>query len=200
MVGCKVIGIFGGAGSGKSEVLNYLKSNYDAYVLQADKVVHRLYKKGQPGCNAIRRICGKDVLDINGDVDRNKLSALILAEPELIHKINGSIHPMAYEKSKELIQAYRSSHNKGLIIYEAALFSKEGVPDFLDHSIYIHTDLPIRIERLKQTRGYREEKIQGIIASQPTEDQYRSKCNITIENNTDLKELGNKIDEIIKHC
>jgi len=199
MAGCKVIGIFGGAGSGKSEALNYIQDKYHAYVIQADKVVHSLYRKGQPGCKAIIRLCGKGILDNKGNVDRCKLSARLFQESNLVYKINAAIHPMAYKKSKELINNYRSHHNNSLIIYEAALFSKDGLPDFLDDSIYIHTDLPIRIQRLKDTRGYSDEKIKGILTSQPDEEQYRSMCNHTLYNNDALEELGKKLDEIIKY-
>ena len=41
----KVLGITGGVGSGKSEVLDYLESRYGAYVCQMDEVAKRLGKK-----------------------------------------------------------------------------------------------------------------------------------------------------------
>ncbi len=41
----KVLGITGGVGSGKSEVLDYLESRYGAYVCQMDEVAKRLEKK-----------------------------------------------------------------------------------------------------------------------------------------------------------
>ena len=42
----KVLGITGGVGSGKSEVLDYLESRYGAYVCQMDEVAKRLEKRG----------------------------------------------------------------------------------------------------------------------------------------------------------
>lgn len=41
----KVLGITGGVGSGKSEVLDYLESRYGAYVCQMDEVAKRLEKE-----------------------------------------------------------------------------------------------------------------------------------------------------------
>lgn len=43
----KVLGITGGVGSGKSEVLDYLESRYGAYVCQMDEVAKRLEKRGE---------------------------------------------------------------------------------------------------------------------------------------------------------
>ena len=36
----KIIGITGGVGSGKSEILNILKNDYQAKVIQSDHVAH----------------------------------------------------------------------------------------------------------------------------------------------------------------
>lgn len=41
----KVLGITGGVGSGKSEVLDYLESRYGAYVCQMDEVAKQIGKK-----------------------------------------------------------------------------------------------------------------------------------------------------------
>ena len=38
----KIIGITGGVGSGKSEILNILKNDYQAKVIQSDHVAHEL--------------------------------------------------------------------------------------------------------------------------------------------------------------
>ena len=42
----KIIGITGGVGSGKSEILNILKNDYQAKVIQSDHVAHELMVPG----------------------------------------------------------------------------------------------------------------------------------------------------------
>ena len=44
----KVIGITGGVGSGKSQVLGYLEKTYKAKVCQLDEVAKELQKSGNP--------------------------------------------------------------------------------------------------------------------------------------------------------
>ena len=44
----KVIGITGGVGAGKSVVLDFIKNNYKAFILQADEVAHELMEPGMP--------------------------------------------------------------------------------------------------------------------------------------------------------
>ena len=43
----KIIGITGGVGSGKSEILNILKNDYQAKVIQSDHVAHERWYQGQ---------------------------------------------------------------------------------------------------------------------------------------------------------
>ena len=52
----KIIGITGGVGAGKSEVLSFLEEEYGALVIQADRVGHRLM---EPGTEVYRAILEK---------------------------------------------------------------------------------------------------------------------------------------------
>lgn len=47
----KVIGITGGVGAGKSEILKYLKEKHGAVIIEADKVGHLLMEPGG-ACNS----------------------------------------------------------------------------------------------------------------------------------------------------
>ena len=45
----RIIGITGGIGSGKSQVLNILKKDFGARIIQADEVAHCLMEPGMEG-------------------------------------------------------------------------------------------------------------------------------------------------------
>ena len=44
----KVIGITGGVGAGKSEILSYIRERYNCRILLADEAAHKVKEKGQP--------------------------------------------------------------------------------------------------------------------------------------------------------
>jgi dephospho-CoA kinase len=54
----KIIGITGGVGSGKSEILNILKNDYQAKVIQSDHVAHELMVPGAKSYDAIVQAFG----------------------------------------------------------------------------------------------------------------------------------------------
>jgi len=199
MAGCKVIALHGGAGSGKSYVADLLKKKHNAYVIKADEVAHRLYKRNQPGYKAIIRICGKGVLDENKDIDRKKLGELLYKNPILLSEVNHSIHPMVYAKTVEAINAYKKSHKKGLVVFEAALLPERPL-EFIDEKICVSSSEAARAARMKETRNYTDEKISSILLNQPSDDEYRYFCDYTIENNGTLKVLEDRTDEAIKYC
>ena len=49
----KIIGITGGVGAGKTQILEYLNNKYGATICQADQVGKKLQKKGTPCFEAI---------------------------------------------------------------------------------------------------------------------------------------------------
>ena len=194
------IAVFGGVGSGKSTVLNILKNRYKAKVYEADKLVHVLYRKNAPGYKAIKRICGKSVLDEERQIDRKKLAALLFSDSEMLAQVNRTIHAMAWAKTRELMDAYERSHPDALVIIEAALLPEQTTLEYFDSIWYVYADKNIRIERLRRDRGYSDEKTAAVMASQPTEEEYRAAADYVIDNSRDIKLLEADIDEVVNDC
>ena len=70
----KVIGITGGVGSGKSQVLGYLEKTYKAKVCQLDEVAKELQKRGKPCFQKIVETFGEQVVGKDGELNRPVLS------------------------------------------------------------------------------------------------------------------------------
>ena len=64
-----------------------------------------------------------------------------------------------------------------------------------DELWYIHTDENVRAMRLKESRGYDDEKIASICANQKSPEEFRSACQVTIDNSGDLADTYRQIDE-----
>ena len=191
-----VIGVFGGAGSGKSAVLRILKNKYKAYVLEADKIAHSLYRKHQPGYEAVKRICGKGILDENREIDRKKLGAILFSDRKKMEEVNAAIHPMVDHKTRMLSENYFARKKRGILVYEAALLP--GSYDFFDSVWYVYTSEPVRRQRLKETRGYSDEKIDSVLMNQPSEQEFFDAADIVIDNNKSREELEKEIAAAMK--
>ncbi len=184
-----VIGIFAGVGSGKSLVLDILSKDYGAYIIEADKVAHRLYKKGNSCYKSIINLMGRSILDADGAIDRVKLSNILYHDRELFGKLESIVHPLVWQEICMEIKKVKNQYK--LIAVEAAV-----LPDNIeiyDELWYIYSDLNTRIERLKSSRGYDDKKIQDIIKKQPDDAIYREFVHRIIKNTGDIITLKKEI-------
>ena len=67
-----------------------------------------------------------------------------------------------------------------------------------DEMWYIYCDESIRRERLKISRGYTDEKIDAIIASQLSEQIFRKECQIVIDNSGVFEDTCYQIEKAMK--
>ena len=110
-------------------------------------------------------------------------------------RLNGIVHPAVKE---EILEIYRQELKKGKISYlilEAALLIEDGYDKICDRLWYIDTDKDVRRRRLKESRGYSDEKIDEIFASQLPKEVYREYCSQVIDNNGTLEETIVKVRE-----
>ena len=68
-----VIGLTGGVGSGKTQILEYLNDKYGATICQADKVAKHLQKKGTECFDEIVAHFGNEILDEKGELDAQRV-------------------------------------------------------------------------------------------------------------------------------
>ena len=190
----KVIGITGGVGAGKSAVLNYLKEQHHAVVVEADKVGHLLMEPGGACYYSIVEKFGSSILNGDQTINRGKLGKIVFADESLLNELNKIIHPRVKSHIVSEIAKERAYHRTNYFVVEAALLIEDHYDVICDEMWYIHTDADIRAKRLKETRGYDDEKIAGIMANQKSPKEFRSACQVVIDNSGDLAYTYEQID------
>ncbi len=194
----KTIGITGGVGAGKSLVLNYLQNHYNARVYLADDIANDLKLPGQSCYDKIIELLGRNIIDSEGLIDKNKMAEKIFSHKELLDEVNRIIHPAVKEYVLSQIELERKKGEIDYFILEAALLIEEGYDRILDELWYIHADTSVRSWRLKETRNYTRDKIDHIMASQLSETEFRKHCKVVINNNSDEEALYSQIDHILE--
>lgn len=192
----KVIGITGGVGSGKSQVLAYLETAYQAKVCQLDEVAKELQKSGQPCFEKIVETFGKQVIGQDGELDRPVLSAIVFQNAEKLEQLNRIVHPQVKQEVKRRI-AEEEKKNTPLFVIEAALLPEAGYEDVCPEMWYIYTKESVRRERLKASRGYSDERITHMIAMQSSEETFRNVCTYVIDNSGAFEDTEKQIGDIL---
>ena len=205
------IGITGGVGAGKSEILSYLEQKKDVRVMLADEIAHQVM---EPKEEAYMEICrlfqGEDIFP-DGTMfdeesqkfplfDRKKLAQVIFSNQERREQLNQIVHPAVRNYVKKQFQFEKERDIIRVLVLEAALLIEEHYDEFCDEFWYIYTSEDNRRARLKAARGYSDEKIDSIFRCQLKEESFREACLEVIDNNGSREESFHQIDQALKNA
>ena len=189
----RIIGVTGGVGAGKSEVLNYLAERYDAEIFRLDDVARQLQMPGGEIYKAMMELGGRQVLDKDGQLDRKLFAEKMYRDKALREAINEMVHPAVKDEVRRLI-AEAEERGCPLCVIEAALLLDDHYGEICDELWYIYASEETRKARLKETRGYSDKLIKRIMKSQLSEEAFRSGCDVLIDNDGEFDLTKEQID------
>lgn len=192
----KLIGITGGIGAGKSAVLDYLRNNYQATVILADLVAQDIMAKPGQGKEQLKATFGKRFYQEDGKLNKEVIRKEIFKNQQALAKLNDIVHPLVKQEIQKSIEQARQE-GQVLCVVEAALLLEENYDDFCDQVWYIYTTVDNRQLRLMTSRGYSKEQCQDIMATQLSEQVFRNRCQVVIDNNRGLASTYAQVDGAI---
>ena len=197
-----ILGITGGAGSGKSLVLEYLEEEYGAVILILDDMAKSCWIPGGACYDKVREIFGDGVFGEDGMPDRGMIAGIVFNDPAMLEKLNGAVHP---EVRRMVEKAVKRSPEGSLIVIESAILAESGYSGMCDEIWYVYAPEDIRIKRMRETRGYSDDRIRSILENQLTEEEFINSTDVIIDNSGDFKDTMHRIDErmkneILQHC
>ena len=142
------VGLTGGIASGKSTVTRTL-AGLGCATVDADAVVARLYRQGEPGHEALVNAYGHEILRPDGEIDRPKLAGIAFASEESAKKLNALIHPLVIEEEQRMMadEERRFPGRDRLFVVEATLLLESGGKGRYDKIIVVDAPTETQIER-----------------------------------------------------
>ncbi len=186
----KFIGITGGIGAGKSEILKFIKENYNCRIYLADDVAKEVRRPGTKCYDELVGLLGKEVAD-----DSKKMAAALFDNDDLLQKVNGIIHPAVTEYLFSELEKAKEAGDTDLFFVEAALLIECGYKNYVDEMWYVYASEETRIERLMSSRGYSREKALSIIKTQLSEEEFRKGSDFVIDNSGSLEDSYKAVRE-----
>ncbi|MEO1132558.1 MAG: dephospho-CoA kinase [Cyanobacteria bacterium J06639_1] len=191
---CRVIGVTGGIGTGKSTVAEVLQE-MGVVIADADRLARDAVASGSPVLAAIRDRFGAEVFTTEEALNRRALGDIIFTHPEERQWLETQIHPYVRQK---LVEFARDRENTEAIALVVPLLFEAGMTDLVSE-VWVVTCSPERQrERLRQRDGLTDEAIAARIASQwPLSDKVK-RADVVIENDGDLDELRSRVDRALR--
>lgn len=178
----KIIAITGGIASGKSTVAQMIRDK--GYPVFSCDEIYKQICQSKAYKDALSVQFGNEILMVNGDIDRKKLSQLIFSNAELREKLNSIAHPFIM---KELFQQIHAEQS-GCVFAEVPLLFEGGYESQFDAVIVVLSTRENRIDKLMKRDGLTKTEAEQRINSQFDYDSISAKermhaCNAYIMNN-----------------
>lgn len=159
------LGVTGGIGSGKSTFAALLARHGAAHV-DADALSRATTAAGGSAIAAIRAQFGDDFIDTGGALDRERMRALVFAEPLARDRLQAIIHPLVGEAiARATAQAEHSG--KRLIALDLPLLTESSHwPARLDAVLVVDCQESTQIERVRVRSGLQPQAVEAIMAAQ----------------------------------
>lgn len=184
-----VIGLTGCAGSGKSFVCDCARRSLGIPVIDSDTECRLMQVPGTKMFDDMVAEFGTSILTEDGQLNRAALAAIVFADKEALLRLNAITHPAVIAHIKELIKEYEKNGEE-FVFVESALAKEAGYKDFCDELWLVYSNDETRAERLRSTRGYSDEKIASLFASQVPQTEMFDVCDRVIDNGTGADAFG----------
>ena len=187
----KIIGLTGGIGSGKTTVSNIF-SSLGVPVFNADYEAKQLYKRPEVIGRVIEILKDKNIVDVNGEIIKSKIAAIIFNDSGKRDALNNLLHPMVKKRFIE----WQSAHDFNYCLREAAILIESGAHLDCDKIIVVTSSLQNRIERVMQRDGETKEEVEKRILAQMKDEERVKFADFVIENNSTPESLYEKVLKI----
>jgi dephospho-CoA kinase len=187
------LGLTGSVGMGKSTTAG-LFAEEGAAVWDADAAVHRLYAEGGAGVRAIERLAPDAILD--GAVDRSRLRSAILADPDLLKKVEAVIHPLVAEDRAEFLK-HAEAEGAKIAVLDIPLLFETGGEAQMDVVVVVSAPADVQRARVMDRPGMTDDAFQAILAKQMPDSEKRSKAGYVIDTSKGMEAARDQVRAVI---
>ena len=190
----KIIGITGGIASGKSTVVAEIrKQGYQ--VIDADQIVHELQEKGGKLYQTLVEWLGNNILQENGELDRQKLGQVIFGNKEMMAKSsslqNEIIRQELANRRNQLAQT------EEVFFMDIPLLIELDYMDWFDEVWLVYVDEKTQLDRLVMRNYYTRSEAQKRIASQMSTEAKKAYADKLLDNRGNLQALKEQVDRLL---
>jgi phosphopantetheine adenylyltransferase / dephospho-CoA kinase len=184
----------GGMASGKSTASSFLEQK-GAYVIDADKLGHRVYDPGTQAYLKVIEAFGADVVGDDNHIDRRQLGGIFFGNPAALKQLTDIVWPEIRRLAEMEIESYEMLDPDAVVVLEAAVLFEAGWEGLGDEIWVTVVDREIAISRAMARDGAERGAIENRLNAQLSNDERVARATVAIYNNGDrdhlLKQLEN---------
>jgi dephospho-CoA kinase len=186
-----IIGLTGSIGMGKSTTSDMFKS-LGVPVISADEIVHDLYSS--EAAPLIEAAFPGTTTD--GVVDRQALSAKLMAAPEGFARLEAIIHPLVRAREKQFVDE-AAERGEPMVLLDIPLLFETGSTGRVDTVIVVSCAPEIQRQRVMARPDMTAEKFEAILARQTPDAEKRARADYVIDTGQGLDAARAQVNDIV---
>ncbi len=163
-------------------------------VCDADALVHALYEKGGAGVEPVT--AAFPAANVDGRIDRDRLSRLVLGNAEALRRLEKIVHPLVAQAQAAFLQGC-AKRGENMVVLDIPLLLESGGPKRVDVIVVVTAPENVQRERVLQRSGMTAEKFEAIRAKQIPDEIKREKADFVIDTSLGFEYAEQQVQDII---
>ncbi len=176
-------------------------SELGAQVIDADRIVHELYRKGEAVQRELVEHFGAEILRPDGEIDRPRLAALVF-ESGRVPELNRIVHPAVFWRQQEWLAEAAKRAPDGVAMVEAALILEAGGKSRYDKIIVVTCRPEQKIARYALRAGISEAAARAEVErrskAQMSDAEKARQADYVIDNSGTLESARQQVENIYR--
>ena len=186
-----VIGLTGGIGSGKSTVADIF-AELGIPIIDMDRIARQIVAPGQPALQQIIHTFGENLIDADGQLNRQLLSTIIFDSAEKRHQLEAILHPIIRQETERQLAELKAAYC--IVVIPLLLESDQRA--LVDRILVVDTPESLQISRTMRRDGISASQVEKILASQVDRKSRLSAADDIINNAGGLDDLRQQVNNL----
>lgn len=191
-----VIGLTGGIASGKSTVAAELR-RLGLPVFDADEASRQAVAAGSEGLKLVQQTFGSEYLTPTGELNREKVAALVFRDKEALKKLEAIIHKIVLSEADCFLQECRSQGCQAAVL-DVPLLIECGWHEKVDVVWLVAVSIEEQIKRAMLRSGMPEADVKRRIAAQMSLEEKKAYAGVVFDNSGELENTLSAIRKEVK--
>lgn len=191
-----VIGLTGGIASGKSTVAAELR-RLGLPVFDADEASRQAVAAGSEGLKLVQQTFGSEYLTTTGELNREKVAALVFSDKEALKKLEAIIHKIVLSEVDCFLQECRRQGCQAAVL-DVPLLIECGWHEKVDVVWLVAVSIEEQIKRAMLRSGMPEADVKRRIAAQMSLEEKKAYAGVVFDNSGELENTLSAVRKEVK--
>ncbi len=188
-----ILGLTGSIGMGKSTTSKMFQDE-GVPVYDSDAAVHALYATGGAAVEPVETAFPGVV--VNGAIDRAKLSARVVGDPEALAKLETIVHPLVGAHRIGFFEEAQAGGHE-IVVLDIPLLFETGGEKKVDKVVVVSAPADVQRERVLARPEMTPEKFEAILARQTPDAEKRARADFVIDTGQGLDHARQQVRDLL---